>query len=148
MRGISFKTCNCNPDIIWTILSGIEIEKLWWHISEDEIYNKLGQSIFENSYINGKTFLDIIQGKNYNAIFANIEAYPPNSKFKDINNYMEFLNSECQLVLFCVDVIYYEIYAKEDSVIEIIKNNAIKNNFYDIEYTTKENDGRTVFSVN
>ena len=148
MRGISFKTCNCNQDIIWTILSGIEIEKLWWHISEDEIYNKLGQSIFENSYINGKTFLDIIQGKNYNAIFANIEAYPTNSKFKDINNYMEFLNSECQLVLFCVDVIYYEIYAKEDSVIEIIKNNAIKNNFYDIEYTTKENDGRTVFSVN
>jgi len=76
MRGISFKTCNCNQAIIKTILSGIEIEKLWWHISEDEIYNKMDESIFENSYIDGKMFLNIINENNYNVIFANIKAYP------------------------------------------------------------------------
>lgn len=147
MRGISFKTSNCNQNILWTILSGVECEKFWWHISEEEIYNKMGESIFENEYISGKTFSSIIHDKNHNVIFANIKAYLPDSIPNDIQNYQEFIKSECQLVLLCADVFFYEIYAKDNSIIQIIKNNAVQNMFDDVEYITKENDERTKFSV-
>lgn len=152
MRGISFKIRgDCYENILWTILAGIEIEKLCWHVSEDEVYNEMGKSIFDNSYIDGKTFLNTIREKSYYVIFANIKAYPPNSIPNDIEDYEEFIKSECELVLLCADVFYYAIYAKDNSTIKIIKNNAInnaiKNNIYDIQYITKENDGRTRFSV-
>lgn len=147
MRGISFKICDCYENILWNILSGIEIENLWWHISEAEIYNEMDKTIFQDSYINGETFLKIIQEKSYNVIFANIKAYSADSTPNDIKNYDEFIKSDCKLVVLCSDVFYYEIYAKDKSIIEIIKNNAIKNNFLNIEYITKENDCRTSFSV-
>lgn len=51
------------------------------------------------------------------------------------------------MILLCVDVNYYEIYSKNSSMIEVLKNNAIKSNFDDIEYITKENDGRTRMEV-
>ncbi|MCD2349064.1 DUF2691 family protein [Clostridium guangxiense] len=148
MRGISFQINGCgHKNILRTILSEIEIEKLWWHISEDEIYNEMDESLLENRYINGETFLKIIKEKSYSVIFANIKAYPPNSTPNDIENYDDFIKSECKLVILCSDVFYYEIYAKNDWMIEIIKNNAIKNNFSNIEYITNENDCRTGFSV-
>lgn len=147
MRGISFNICDCDDNILWSILFGIEIEKLWWHISEEEVYNEMNQSIFKNSYIDGETFLKIIQEKSYTVIFANIKAYPPYSTPNYIENYDEFIKSECKLVILCSDVFYYEIYSKDNSIIEIIKNNAIKNNISDLEYITEENDYRTSFSV-
>lgn len=147
MRGISFKIDDCDEHILWTILCGIEIEKLWWHISEDEVYNEMNQSIFKDSYIDGERFLKIIQEKNYSVISANIKAYPPNSVPKHIEDYNEFIRSECKMVILCSDVFYYEIYAADSSVIETIKSNVIKGNISDLEYITEENDGRTSFSV-
>lgn len=57
MRGISFEINGCHENILWAILSEIEVEKFWWHISEDEIYNKMNESLLEDSYINGEIFL-------------------------------------------------------------------------------------------
>ena len=146
MRGISFQISNSDQNILWTILEGVECEKLWWHISEDEIYNKMGESIFKNEYINGENFRCIIH-ENHSIIFANLKAYLPNSIPHDIQNYEEFIKSECQLILLCADGFYYEIYAKDNSIIGIINDNAIKNMFSNIENITDENDERTIFSV-
>ncbi|WP_069679601.1 DUF2691 family protein [Clostridium taeniosporum] len=147
MRGISFKVDDRDEHILWTILRGIEIENLWWHISEDEVYNDINESIFKNSYIKGEGFLEIIQEKSYTVISANIKAYPPNSVPNHIENYDEFIKSKCKIVILCSDVFYYEIYVDDSSVIETLKSNVIKGNISDLEYITEENDARTSFSV-
>lgn len=147
MRGISFKIDNSDNHILWTILRGIEIEKLKWYISEDEVYDEMNESIFKDSQIDGEKFLGIIQEKKYTVIFANIKAYPPNSRPGYIKDYNDFTKSECNLVILCSDVFYYEIYAKERTTIEIIKSNIINCNINDLEYITEGNDSRTRFSV-
>ncbi|PJI07259.1 MULTISPECIES: DUF2691 family protein [Clostridium] len=147
MRGISFKTKESYGNILCGILFGIDANKFCWYISEDEIYDEKDKPIFEKGYVDGATFLRKIQEKSYMVMFANIKAYPSGCKPIDVKNYDEFVKSKCELVILCSDLYYYEIYAKDTLMIETIKNNAIKNGMYDIEYITKENDGRTVFSV-
>lgn len=147
MRGISFKTKESYGSILWKILFGIDAKKFCWDISEDEIYEEEDKPIFEKSYVDGATFLKKIQEEKYMVVFANIKAYLSGDKPNDIKNYDDFVKSKCELIILCADLYYYEIYAKDTLTIEIIKSNAIKNGMYDIEYITKENDGRTVFSV-
>lgn len=147
MRGISFNISKPNKSILATIFSGVECEKFWWHISEDEIYNKIDESIFKESYIDGKAFIDIINTQNYHVICANIKAYPLKILPISIETYEDFLKSECQLNLLCFDVFYYEIYSKNNSILEEIQNNASKNGFSNIEYITHLNDQRAKFSV-
>lgn len=147
MRGISFKRDSGCKNILWSILNGIEIENLWWHISEDEIYDNMFESIFHNSYVNGKTFLNIIKEKDYSVVFANIKAYSSKITPSYIETYDDFIKSECQLVILCSDARYYEVYAKSRDTIETIKNNVNSINACEVEYITEENDGRIIFSV-
>ena len=116
-------------------------------MQNEHSFNEMDESIFLNKNINGGTFLKIILEESYTVIFANIKAYVYPIKYSSIENYDEFVKSECQLVILCTDVFYYEIYAKNIFMIEVLNNNAKENNFYDVEYITDENDGRTSFSV-
>ena len=146
MRGISFTVSN-SENVLKTIFTDVNCEKYWWNISEDEIYDKTDKPIFKKKYIDGKTFVNIITNQNHHVIFVNIKAYPPNSPPSDLETYGDFIKSECQLNLLCADVIYYEIYAKDNLVVEAIRSNAIKNGFQNVDYITDENDGRTKFSI-
>ncbi|MGC7870989.1 DUF2691 family protein [Desulfosporosinus sp. SYSU MS00001] len=146
MRGIGFTVSN-GENILRTIFTGVACEKYWWNITEEEIYDKMDKPLFAENYINGKTFVDTISNQNHHVIFANIKAYPPNTSPTELETYEDFIKSDCQLNLLCVDVIYYEIYSKDDFVIETIRSNASKNGFHNVEYITEENDGRTRFSV-
>lgn len=149
MRGISFKVFDRDDHILFTILKGIDVRERWWSISQDEIYSKKDESIFQSKNIDGETFLKIISEEKYLMIFANIKAYTNPVYDSYIENYDEFLKSECQIVIICSDVFFYSIYAKDSSIIEIIAKNVKDNedNFYAIEYITDENDGRKGFSA-
>lgn len=147
MRGISFKVDSSENYVLASILEGIEIKKLFWSISEEEIYKIEGENLFEEKNIDGEKFLDKISENEYSVIFANIKAYPNTNTTDDINCYEDFLRSSCQLIILCSDIFYYEIYSKSKQMIEIIKSNCIRNAYHEIEYITDENDFRTIFSV-
>jgi hypothetical protein len=147
MRGISFEVHSDESSILATILDGISINNFFWNITEDEIYFKDGEELFEEKQVTGKDFLNKITQLDYSIIFANIKAYPDKNISSEINNYEDFLSSRCELIILCYDVFYYEVYSKSKSIIEVIKTNCIKNGFGGIEYITKENDCRTVFTV-
>ncbi len=68
--------------------------------------------------------------------------------FCEIDTYADFLCSKCEFIIFIVDGIFADIYAKDQTIIEIIKKNAEENKFENIRYITDENDIRTEFSVN
>ncbi|MEG1798171.1 MAG: DUF2691 family protein, partial [Clostridium sp.] len=114
---------------------------------EDEIYLKDGKELFEEKQVTGKDFLNKITQIDYSIIFANIKAYPEKNISSEINNYEDYLNSRCELIILCYDVFYYEVYSKSENIIEVIKTNCIKNGFREVEYITKENDCRTIFTV-
>lgn len=146
MRGIRFNVFN-GENVLANIFHSIDCENYWWSISEDEIYNKTNEPIFTKNYIDGEKFNNIIRNQEHFVIFANIKAYSPNIFPENLETYYDFINSECKLNLFCCDVNFYEVYAKDNSLIEKIRKNALVNGFENIEFITDENDERTRFSV-
>jgi hypothetical protein len=147
MRGISFEVYTEERSILATVLEGIDINSFYWSISEDEIYMIGGKDLFEEKQVDGKEFLNKIIQLDYSVIFANIKGYTDKSISGKINYYNDFLNSNCELIILCYDVFFYEIYSKSEKVIEIIKSNCIKKGYEEIQYITEETDCRAILSI-
>lgn len=148
IRGLSFEMPNEYGSHLNTILYGISMDKYIWSISEDDAFIDSDNFLFDFGVLNGESFGKIIALPSYYVLFANIQAYRRESDFYEIDTYSDFLRSKCELIIFIVDAVFADIYAKEQTIIEKIKKNAEQNKFENIRYITDENDIRTEFSVN
>ena len=148
IRGLSFEMPNGHGSYLNTILSGTSLEKYVWMVSEDDAFTNSENYLFNSDVFTGQAFSEIIATPSYYVFFANIQAYMREDDFCEINTYADFLRSKCELIIFIIDGIFADIYAKDQAIIEIIKKNAEESKFENIRYITDENDIRTEFSVN
>lgn len=145
MRGISFKVENAYDHILDKIFHKIKTENFIWNISEQEAYKDINKSLFEEEVLENLDFFNYIKSCEYYIISLNLKAYI--GEIGKIGNYNEFLKSNCEIIVLICDSIYVEIYCKNITNIEIIRANALKNNFVEVNYITDENDERNIFSV-
>ena len=148
-RGVSFDIPQITGNSLWQILNCLDVEKYCWYNidSQNEVWESPhGELFFKKEFYDGEEFLKCIALDHY-IIFLKLQAYFDNSNFFDIHTYEEFQKSDCQLLLLINDCEYVEIYAKDQAVIEAIYENALKNNFTKVKYTTESNDGRTKMDV-
>lgn len=139
MIGIRFKIKNEYSNIFYKIFKNINFKNYRWDIVEDEIYCSGGKNYFHtNSYMNSK-FQKLIEGGVYYPVFANIQVYLNKNKLENINNYQDFVDSNCELILLITDNEFVDIYAKNEEWLNIIYQNAIDNNFKNIKYI-RDND--------
>lgn len=71
----------------------------------------------------------------------NLQIYNKGVEAFDIDDYNEFLKSDCQFILLVTDNSYIECYFKEESIKDIVLKNLEGNNI-SYEIKTVENDGR------
>lgn len=147
IRGIKFEIPNSYGSYINEILNGIDLKQYKWKVDEDEIYLDDEHSLFPYEVISGVDFKKTISRFSYYIVFAKLQAYSPNSNFCELNDYDDFLKSNCELVIFFIDSIFVDIYSKDKEVINKIKNNAERWKFKGISYITDKNDRMTKFSV-
>jgi len=148
IRGVSFKTIP-NSNILRQILNCINVEKFCWYNieSQNEVWaNHLGGTSIEKNYYNGKSFLQQINSEHF-IIFLKLQAYFGNGNFFDIHTYEDFQRSDCQLLLLMYDCNFVDIYAKDQLDIKAIYENALTNNYTEVEYINESNDGRTKMDV-
>lgn len=155
IRGIKFKIPNAYGKYLEVILKQISSSEYIWIIEEDEIYinensrNKQdnnNENLFKKTIYENSEFQQIIKQENYYMIFANIKLYikPDNITIKTYN---DFVKSSCILILLVTDNEFVEIYSKDENILKVIYDNALKNSFYDIKYITEENFKREKFSA-
>lgn len=145
IRGLCFEMPGEYGSYLNAILSGLPLDKYVWSISEDEVFNN---GLFSYGVFTGEYFSKIIALPSYYVFFANIQAYRNENDIYEIDTYADFLSSKCELIIFIVDAVLADIYAKDQAVIALIKQNAENSKFENIRYITEENDTRTDFSVN
>ena len=139
MIGIRFKIKNEYDNIFYKIFKGINLDECDWNIVEDEIYSQTGENYFDKDYYSNNEFQELIKYGTYYPVFANIQIYIKQEKLEDIETYQDFVNSECQLVLFITDNEFVDIYAKKEEWLNIIFQNAINSNFESIQYIKSNN---------
>ena len=144
-KGIKFQVPNEWEMVIYNILQGIDFKKYIWKINNDEVYtedySKNNGFLFpqEKEAFSTEEFIKIISQLPYYTVFVNIQAYLNEKDFAEIENYKQFNESKCELIIFVTDNIFVNIYAKSESIIEKIKENALLNRYEKIEYITDEN---------
>ncbi|TXC92816.1 DUF2691 family protein [Metabacillus litoralis] len=151
-RGISFELPNEYGTFLGDVLKPIDIATYSWKIGSGESYkiknNELNNDLFPDNkkVIEGIDFKRLIENNRYYLIFVELQAHPK-GRIVEINNYDEFLRSDCELVLLVVDSCYVSIYCRDISKLEILYNNVLNYGFKGVEYITNENDTRTTLSV-
>lgn len=149
IRGVSFKIPQISGNVLWQMLKCIDVKKYNWYniINQCEVWeNYNGGVSFEKEYYDGKRFLQNIMSEYY-IIFLKLQAYFDNGKFSDIHTYKDFQESDCQLLLLIYDCEYVEIYSKDITDLNLLYENALKNNYIEIGYITGNNDGRTKMDI-
>ncbi|MFK4300587.1 MULTISPECIES: DUF2691 family protein [unclassified Paenibacillus] len=152
-RGICFEIPNSYGSFLGEILKPIGITSFNWFIGGEESYlivdDKLGDSLFPEMMIGmkGEELKQIIENKKYYLIFANLKAYPLETKIIDVMSYEEYLLSECQLVLLVIDSVYIAVYCKDHKKLEDLYEHIKRQGFESLEYITDENDTRTRLSI-
>lgn len=144
MIGIEFEYNINYTNIFKTLLKNINLDNYEWEIAELDACTKNGKDI---SQMFSNDIRKIVKSKeDYMTMFANIRVYPQRSEISSIDNYEDFVNSECELIILIYDVGEFEIYFKKNELKEQILKN-IKE--LKINYTEKttENDGRTEMYV-
>ncbi|MDR1001890.1 MAG: DUF2691 family protein [Oscillospiraceae bacterium] len=145
--GVTFDIEQCTGKMLWQILKCIDIESYIWYVEQDAVYTSpSGETFFKKDSYDGSEFLKLALVDHY-IIFLKAGAYLKNGGYFDIKTYEDFVKSDCQLLLLICDCEYVDIYAKDKNISKAIYENAIANNFTNLEYVTEENDGRTGMDV-
>lgn len=145
MIGIKFLIKNEYDIILNKIFHGIDCSNFRWKIEDEEVLGEHVEFFFDKTDYSNNEFQNMIQKKHY-PIFLNLQMYYKNSDVNEINNYDQFLISSCQLIIFIVDNVFVEIYAKNQTILERILKNAVDFDFSNIEYINEILDTYKKFS--
>lgn len=141
IRGLEFEVPNKRFAVLHLILKDIGVENYFWVLVQEDVID----NFFLKDIYRGEEFEKIINDDTCYAVFINLQAYLKKDDFVVINNYDDYLKSNCELVLFINDNSYISIYVKDRFILETIKKNAEINVFRNIRFITDENDTRTKF---
>jgi|GEM_PF-3250734 len=134
MKKIKFKIPNKYDVFLKKILHNIGNDKTIWIIEDDEIFLLKNGSIlesinlFERDIYSNDDFKNIIDKTHY-AIFAEIKLI---DKSENIEEIRLGINKNYILKISIIDNIFVEVYSEDKELLNIIKANAIENNFTDI----------------
>lgn len=145
MIGIKFIIKNEYDKILGKILNDIDCSNFSWKIENEEVLGEKGKAFFNKSYYDDAEFQKIIQKEHY-PIHLNLQMFYKSKHLNDIKDYNQFLTSSCQLILFIVDNVFVEIYAKDETILEKISRNAVCYSFSNIEFINEGIDTYELFS--
>jgi len=157
MRGIRFFVPKKYDKYLWRIFELLDCMEYTWYISQDEVLffdeteRKVRNDFFENWSLNGEDFIKKIVECNYFICSVNIQAYPVGA-LKDnisisISTYNDFIRSNCEIVLLCVDSKHVDLYSKNQVFTSEVFEMCNQNSFENVEYITDKNDERTRLSL-
>ena len=153
MRGIRFFIPKKYDKYLWRIFELLDCMEYTWYISQDEVFfydeteSKVSNDFFESRSLHSENFIKKIAECNYLIYLVNIQAYPVGALKDNILTYDDFIRSNCEMVLLCVDSKYVDLYSKNDEFTSKVFEMCIQNRFKKVEYITDENDERTRLSL-
>jgi hypothetical protein len=140
MIGLSFKVKNEYNNFLYKIFNSIDVQNyLWTIVSDDVIFPEkdYNDGLFASEMLNGKEFLSAIAKDTYYMIFIDLKAFPADSKQTEIQSFKDFIDSDCQMILLCVDSEFIEFYCKNRSILKTVYDNCLKYEFEEVEWISE-----------
>ena len=141
MIGLTFKTPNEYGSVLYQILRSVNVLSYDWMIIADDIIPSRGSNnsgLFCSEVVDGQYFLNSIMREGYYTIFVDVKAFPQGGAPKSILSFDDFINSECLMILLCVDSCYYSFYCKDSGILSTVYGNCSKVGFEKICFIPAE----------
>lgn len=133
MIGIKFQIINEYNVVLDRIFENVDFKNNFFKITNEEVFDEEGNEFFKQRIYTNLEFRNLIKSKKYYPVFLTLELYKNNRNKTKIRNYDSYLNSDCELFLYIIDNIFVEIYSKNQNYLKIIKHNAFKNKYINIQ---------------
>lgn len=147
MLGIKFEIPNTYDITLYKILGDIHFHNRIVKIEEEEVLSDKGLEFFDKEIYSFSEFEEKIMKTDHYTIFLNLQIYNTENYKSPINDYEQFLNSDCQLVLFITDNVDVEIYSKNEEWLRLIENNVVNFGFKKSELIIDKTSVRKKFSA-
>lgn len=147
--GVSFEIPQETTNVLWKILSSIDISKYFWCCdrTQTEVWDKTFQNDFFNQeYYTGDQFSQYVQN-DHRIVFLKIQAHFSLGNFQNIHLYNEFVNSDCQILVLIYDCENVEIYMKNPMELLAIFENAKANDYQNVAVITDSNITREKMDI-
>lgn len=125
--------------MLYQLFEGTKTSHLVWSLDEaDAFFTEKSkfqgvEELFYKSNMLDNEFRATISHEGYLVDFLELRGYPViNSSPWKVTTFDEFFASDCQIAVMCYDAVYYEVYAKDQVLLEAMARNAEK---YAIEVT-------------
>ncbi len=138
MIGIKFEIDNDYNSFLSKILLGINTKSYKWYMPLGEVIDQDENLFFSKSFYKDNYFRKKIRERYY--IIHLISHGFMDANVTEINNYNDYINSSCNIVISIIDSTIVNIYSKDAKLLKRIERNAKENKFTNIKYIYKDND--------
>ena len=148
LKGVYFKTLP-SENLLYQILKPIDVKGYCWYNVEEqnEVWDEnIEDAFFKENLYDGESFLQKIT-LNHFIVFLKLQAYLEKGSFSNIDTYEEFQKSDCQMILLIYDCECVEIYSKDMTVLKSIYDQALLNNYTEVEFIDEKNFSRTTMNI-
>ena len=133
------------------LLSGIVDPSWYWSIDLVESYQvengTLSVPLFQETIMEGRSFLNHIADIDSYLIFVDLKAFPTRESIVEIKVYEDYTESSCQFSLIVIDSSYVWILAKNQQLIHRLYERANANDYTNIELILDEDGVNTILNV-
>lgn len=133
MVGIKFQIRNEHDVVLDKIFENIDLKNYFFKITNEEVFDEKGNNFFEQQIYTSLGFRNLIKLRKYYPVFLTLQLYKDNKNMVEIQNYDNYLNSDCELLLYIIDNIFVEIYSKNENYLKVIKHNVLKNKYVNVQ---------------
>lgn len=143
MIGIKFEIDNDYNSFLSKILLSINTKNYKWYMPLGEVIDQDENLFFSKSFYEDDYFRKKIR-KRYYIIHLICHGFM-DANVTEINNYDDYINSSCNIVISIIDSTIVNIYSKDAKLLKRIEKNAKENKFTNIKYIYKDNDHQEWF---
>lgn len=128
LRGVGFVE-NAAEKVFLHFAKLMDIAMFQWYVDDVE----LNYIHFREGKYSGSEFKDALGGLS-SLSFARIRRYPPKASIHNIDEYNDYIESECDSLFLFYDGGYFELYAKDPNLIHTVFKLGSENGFDRIHY--------------
>ena len=154
--GMSLILPNEYSNHLYRIFEGIDLAKYYWEVLSDWSLvplegGGLNTKFFETEtvpfVVTGDRLYEVFCNKMYYPIGFDIRAYYDRNDILEMSTFQEYFNSNCLLALFCCDAQWYDIYCKDEQILEKIYGNCLRIEGTQVEFVTVKTNERTRLGI-
>ncbi len=144
-KGISFEIPNKYGTYLSEILEPLPYAEFQWSIDDDEIYKiKDGEFLSEGLFkdmsnvLSGNELYEIASSCSQYLIFITLRAFNKYGNIVTVNNYQNFLESDCQIILGVYDCSYVMLWCKDSRLVSMLFHYFHEKVFDNLKYITED----------